>query len=669
MREQTTKPLKSVTFSDRALIPDNDPNYTKNPPRFFDYLRGIPRKLKFYEFVGAPIPEYSHDKIGSPAPLSLNSRGSGLRSHDFLSRIQRFLFNLDSENDQDNGLTLNTNRHLSLTGIARRLQLEDEAIFSTQPEKKDNLLALIYCFRTMYNDTTYNLITRILELLSHPLLTPEKKPEFRAFLSFLVGMSGVMDESDYYLYLRAFKEAWKDALFVASVLYQMDNGQIASEDKSIFSPRIYSIYRMDAMLNLADSNGAACSSPFFGLSRKERTAIDTVKQLTERGVPRTAPATSSSEHAPYFYESIPHPYYPVMSYSTANSALCYRLGKRAQQEDVCLLGDLPANWFTFADAADAKQEVAKRLWIAFANIDEQIYEEAMGTTACVTLYDGNDLLYTAAVGDSVAFAVVYDDSGMPIAAHRLNTLHKLHDEDERSRIGAQNISPYGKVERVGGGVIMTRAFGDQQYKANNLVAAPSITVHNLQELKGKSGSDSSYIELITTSDGFTDGAGIPHTTSVELTKEQQEEYLLSCLRNFHSQDSTRSDASTSSAPVESSLLLKAKFLAAAAEQDINNLKSISDNISVSVSQLNMAQPLLAATFDGHGGFKVSRQVASQMGMILRSLLERKEHVEDLLQQATEYHNQHHTGSNLQFEQEYRSNSQNNPPLPSCSSSM
>jgi integrin-linked kinase-associated serine/threonine phosphatase 2C len=673
MREQTG----TVIFSDKALIPNNDPDYKKNPPKFFDNLRGIPRKLKFYQFVRAPIPAYSHDKIGSPAPSQLNSRGTSLLLSDFLKRIRFFLFNRYYEVGAGESSIWVNNFLLSQAPIVCRLKLEPTEL-NNNPERRNALLALLSCFDTISNDTTYNLITRILDLLSHPMLEPEKKPEFRAFLSFLVGVPGVMEESDYYSYFNAFKEAWEDALFVARVLYQMDNGQIASEDEqSIFSSKIYSLFRKDVMLTHSGDNEAqaSCSTGFFGLPRRERSAISHVADLHRKKQSPVARVSASPNTAddlktpPFFHNLIPHAYYPIMGYSTANAAVCYRLGTRPQQEDVCLLGDLPADRFEFLDM-DEKQEIAKILWTAFAEIDRQIREEEVGTTACVTIYDGKNFLYTAAVGDSVTFAVVYNTQGEPLAVHRLNTLHKLNNEKERVRIGEENIEYSGRVERVGGAVIMTRALGDKKYKReNNLTAAPNITVHDLRKLKENSGENSSYIELVTTSDGFTDGAGIIHTALADETQEQQEAYLLYWLRIFATNNQQMIGASTSSAPAESSPLLKAKFLAATAEKNVNDTGGISDNICVSVSQIITEQPLLAAVFDGHGGFNVSRQVASQMGDTLRDLFEASESKrQDLFLGATQYYNTH-SSRPTQFEQEYRPDSQEHSPHLSCSSSI
>jgi len=104
-----------------------------------------------------------------------------------------------------------------------------------------------------------------------------------------------------------------------------------------------------------------------------------------------------------------------------------------------------------------------------------IDSEQCGSTACVgviRMESGHRVLYIANVGDTRA---LLSRNGVE---ERLSIDHRLSDKSEYNRV----IDMGGIVmnDRVGGTLLLTRAFGDYALKDSGVIATPSIRKHYIR---------------------------------------------------------------------------------------------------------------------------------------------------------------------------------------------
>lgn len=232
-------------------------------------------------------------------------------------------------------------------------------------------------------------------------------------------------------------------------------------------------------------------------------------------------------------------------------------------------------------------EIGHRLWTTYQILDNPSLKS--GTTATSTVYNGNNHLITATVGDAAAFAVIYDKAGVVQGVTKLNSVtHKLTDPIERERIikAGGNI----KNDRVMG-LQLSRAIGDNLYKTSGVCADAHINIHRInvltQNLNLKEDQVGS-IQVIVCCDGFTDAAG----------EQLHEHFLLDCIKSIDNASSLPED-------------LLAKQLVTLAKD-----KSY-DNITLAIQRLNLNQPFLLGVFDGHGGNRASTFVAKNLGLVFK----------------------------------------------------
>mmetsp|Transcript_11494 Transcript_11494/g.13016 ORF Transcript_11494/g.13016 Transcript_11494/m.13016 type:complete len:131 (-) Transcript_11494:126-518(-) len=98
--------------------------------------------------------------------------------------------------------------------------------------------------------------------------------------------------------------------------------------------------------------------------------------------------------------------------------------------------------------------------------------ETCGSTGCIAVIrmeSGHKVLYVANVGDTRA---VLSRNGVE---ERLSVDHKASDKSEYDRV----IQGGGVImnERVGGTLMLTRAFGDYALKDSGVIATPTIRKH------------------------------------------------------------------------------------------------------------------------------------------------------------------------------------------------
>ncbi len=257
-------------------------------------------------------------------------------------------------------------------------------------------------------------------------------------------------------------------------------------------------------------------------------------------------------------------------------------GARPSQEDAAI-----ARWYSDKSFVSlTPQEIGRRLWTTYKLLNQHQLNLG-GATASTTVYDGDNHLITATIGDSVAFAVSYALDGTIYAVTRLNQKidHPEEDKERLNTVGAFVI--YGRLQGREGSLALSRAIGDEEYRAFGICDDAHIDVHSVSEFFS---AKISKLQVIVTCDGFTEPVSLQ-------TKYSQEKWLLRCLKNIPQAGSL----------TESEL---AKLLALEAF----NYHS-QDNISVLVQTVTQSQPFLIGVYDGHNGKEVSTYLAQNIGHV------------------------------------------------------
>lgn len=266
--------------------------------------------------------------------------------------------------------------------------------------------------------------------------------------------------------------------------------------------------------------------------------------------------------------------------------------KRSTQEDALA-------WHTLGEKqlrSLSPQKIGQRLWTTCKQLDERAkhFTVEAGTTACMTVFDGRDSVITASVGDSVAFLVAYGKKGEVISATRLNsTLHHPMVLSEKERI----LKAGGSIDasnRINGILSVSRAIGDYDTldtQGNKLaISDAAVEIASISQLLEEEEEPVSKIQLISTCDGFTDGAE-------DSRIESQVMYLLTCLARMD-KPGFKTEAEI------------AAFLAACAIESKSE-----DNISIAVQTLVYGMPIFLGLYDGHGGNQVAHDAAMSSGEI------------------------------------------------------
>lgn len=260
--------------------------------------------------------------------------------------------------------------------------------------------------------------------------------------------------------------------------------------------------------------------------------------------------------------------------------------KRDDQEDALAWHTLDENQLKSLGPRD----IAMRLWTTARRLDERakrLHKEA-GSTACMTVFDGKDHVITASVGDSVAFLVAYGNKGEVISATRLNTtLHHPDLESEKERI----LKAGGHLDarnRLNGVLGVSRAIGDYDtldpFGRKLAISDAAVDIASISQLLKEEEEPISKIQLISTCDGFTDGAK-------DNSIESHVGYLLTCLARLH-KPGLKTEAEV------------AAFLAACAIES-----NSTDNISITVQTLVYGLPVFLGVYDGHGGNQIAHDAA------------------------------------------------------------
>lgn len=245
----------------------------------------------------------------------------------------------------------------------------------------------------------------------------------------------------------------------------------------------------------------------------------------------------------------------------------------------------------------APKELAHRLWTSYQLLDKP--ELKAGTTASTTVYDGKGNLITATLADAAAFAVIYDKQGAVLGVTRLNSVtHKPTNPEEKQRIEAVG----GRIffGRVNDRLAVSRAIGDNQhaFKESGVCSEANIDITDVNQIAVNlkiSPDDIGSMQIITTCDGFTDGAGM------QQTKKDHEDYLLGILQKID-------------APGTKSEEVLAQELALQAKKDRST-----DNISIAIQTLTSeTPPFILGIYDGHGGKEASCHVADNIALVFKT---------------------------------------------------
>lgn len=270
---------------------------------------------------------------------------------------------------------------------------------------------------------------------------------------------------------------------------------------------------------------------------------------------------------------------------------------RRSQEDALAWQTLAPKNLSAAGDTDqlSAKEIGHRLWTSYRLLDRNFGNA--GTTASTTVYDGKGNLITATLADAVAFAAVYDKQGTVAGVIRLNSkTHKPEDlsEEQRIRNAGGCVTCFKGVHRVNGALAVSRAIGDFKYKKAGVCSEATIDITSVDDIAKQlkiERNNIRKIQVISTCDRFTDGAGLD-----DQTKEGHEGYLLNKLNTIASLG-TQSEEEL------------AELLVEAAKTDGSR-----DNISVAVQSITDDTPaFLLGLYDGHSGSEASVFVAKNMG--------------------------------------------------------
>lgn len=271
------------------------------------------------------------------------------------------------------------------------------------------------------------------------------------------------------------------------------------------------------------------------------------------------------------------------------------IGSKNTQEDTLCIAQLQMQELTPQNTQERLSpcEIGYRLWTCHLQMHQAICDRnhQSGSTATSTVYDGVSHLITATLGDSVCFAVVYGPTGTLLSVTRLNSLvHHTMVKRENDRV----LSAKGTIvnNRVQGALAMTRSIGDNKPKYrtvfNNKTPISSesqIDTINMSDLPKY--TQSSIVQLIACSDGFTDGNG------ADTSKQGQEKYLYEQLSKI-----------TNPTTLPENQLAEKLVKAAQALQTF-------DNVSVAIQTLRPNQAFFIGLYDGHGGTNASTYLAKK----------------------------------------------------------
>ncbi|MDF1758443.1 MAG: hypothetical protein P1U74_09135 [Legionellaceae bacterium] len=276
------------------------------------------------------------------------------------------------------------------------------------------------------------------------------------------------------------------------------------------------------------------------------------------------------------------------------------------------------------------QEIGKRLWTTYHNLNEICTGNYTGTTASTTICT-RDALITATLSDTIAFAIVYEE-GNEFEVYRLNKLIRHpNDKSEEKRI--IKAGGFVKNERVQGDLSPPRVIGDK--KITGVCADADIDIFDLNQFP-----KARKIQLITACDGFTEP--LVYEQEKEDTKSNCE-YFLRCYLNAIAANEKKS-------LYEIKELDISKLLAEKALQEGSE-----DNISISVQTVRQGPFYfvgMTGIYDGHGGHTAAHFVAGnivgELNTQLRLTQENYDQQKNSVTRNMEIYNRDHDSEEANF---------------------
>ncbi len=280
------------------------------------------------------------------------------------------------------------------------------------------------------------------------------------------------------------------------------------------------------------------------------------------------------------------------------------IGPRREQEDALAWHSLQPEELAPADgtAPLTPIEIGHRLWTTYQRLDAP--ELAAGTTAATTIYDGQGHFITAILADAAAFVAVYDKQGHVLGVVRLNSVtHKPGDSFEMERIknvggNVVLVDRRTGLYRVNGSLAVSRAIGDNKdgLKEAGVCSEATIDITDMDQICTALNISPEHVgtfQIISTCDGFTDGAGCNQS------KDSHQTYLFDALKALDSPGSMPED----------------KLATALAKKALGD--GAWDNVSVAVQTITGA-PVFVGVYDGHGGKEASCYVAENIGTVFKA---------------------------------------------------
>lgn len=248
-----------------------------------------------------------------------------------------------------------------------------------------------------------------------------------------------------------------------------------------------------------------------------------------------------------------------------NTGVAELQGKRSAQEDRVAMCLLPK----FA-ALNHQQKITY-----IQQLIDQLQNSCGKTAECgstlLAAFIANNIVYTANVGDSTAFGVVFNAHGKITEFTQINkVLHNPGVLSEKKRLAPAAVHQFSEdFARLGPSpyysLALSRAIGDTYFEQFGLIHTPDIDIWQPQSTADKA-------LLILACDGFTEADCLTQT-DIQLLLEKHHQKPLDEL---------------------------AQILASTAIK-----QGSQDNVSVMITTLEINSAKAIALFDGHGGDKVS----------------------------------------------------------------
>lgn len=254
--------------------------------------------------------------------------------------------------------------------------------------------------------------------------------------------------------------------------------------------------------------------------------------------------------------------------------------------------DRAGYFFLNLDLKDQPNNVIEQiLYDTFMNLGEETKECESGSTLVACLQVGNRI-FVANVGDSRAFLVeeVKENDSLYRTVTPLSWEHKpsVPSESERIKEAGGTIEDVMGVKRLGGNLMVSRAFGDKsvQNLTKGLIYEPDISVKVLEN------NTKAYVILC--SDGVTDAM---ETSDIEDFIKREKSFVI-----------------TAKQLVNEAYFRRLEYLKHNSDGRCDNIGAVVTDASELMKK--NSYPVLSFVADGHGGDEVSEYIKRNLARVL-----------------------------------------------------